>query len=211
MTARWSIAIVLAACAEPKLSCPDTSTASPGQPCSYPARAITIDGDLSDWDLDVPPPAATCTECACSTCTAGQVTRLRGTRTIDGGVALLVETVGPPRVDALASYLVSLFQLDGPSYGLSLRVTPSSLGMTVETSSASVAIDGLTASVAFASAASPAGTWGIELELPIGELPFGGGFAAAGELDVGAFGGRQPQVPTIGACWDATAPLCQPR
>jgi hypothetical protein len=59
--------------------------------------------------------------------------------------------------------------------------------------------------VAFAFSQSPLSTTGIELAINLDALPFAGG-----ALAFGGVAGSQA-YPTIQACWDATAALCQPR
>ena len=203
-----ALAYALAACSAPQLDCPDTTTTTAGASCSYPAHAIAIDGDLADWD-PVPSPSEACTACRCTTCTAGQVVGLRGTRTDDGNVALLVETDGEP-ASTSSSYLVSMFPLEGPQYALAVRAV---VGGAPTVTLAGTPVAGVPVQAAAGGASSPAGTWGLELEIPIDALPFAGGFGVNAELEqyrLAAWDAAQAQVPTIATCWDAGAPVCQP-
>ena len=194
MIARFALACVLGGCTVPTLECANSIPAVDGR-CAYPAHAIAIDGDLSDWS-DVP--TASCPGCTCANCTGpGDVVTMRATATTDGKLALLAQTNGPP---VNVTYVLALATYDGPSLVLNMFASPSEAAS--EGTNFPDEFTGLP--IAFAFSQSPLGTTGIELAIDLDALPFAGGALAFGGIS-----GTQA-YPTIQACWDPTVALCQP-
>jgi hypothetical protein len=217
MTARVVLACLLAGCGAPTKQCVDFSLAVDGQ-CPAPAREITIDGDLSDWD-DVPDFTSACVECYCTTCGSGEVVTLRATATTDGKLALLAQTKGlpiqapaHPLQVAVPSYLFGLSTLTGPQTGVQLFATANASA--VEMTDAGELFAGLPVAYAFGGSASPGGITGVELAIALDALPIAGGGIINGQLverDDASVQPEQTVVPTVATCWDASAAVCQPR
>ncbi len=183
--------LVLAACGDPNAACPQSNIASGGG-CAAPELAITVDGYGTDWDL-LPP-------VTCATCGPADVMRIRGARTLDQRVAILVEFPSGAATDDMHSYRITLGPLDGPLYLFGIRAQVNNTSMTLN----DVPITGLPLATAFGPA--------LELALPTAALPFSGGFGITAGLEMlsgtewvaAEFSTRNATI-----CFDPSSSLCQ--
>jgi hypothetical protein len=196
---RVVVLAMLAGCSDPGGTCAQNRAhVTWDGTCEFPPSAITIDGDLSDWDslLAYPPD--------CLDCKPGEVAGMYATITTNGEVAVYAKTIDAPLLDARHSYYVELLPLIEPLYGLGFRVTPSG----------AEALVGYNIAVTGIPVRSAIGATGVELAVPISALSFTSGTQAYGELDsfeFGSWGYEQLVTPHLApACWDPQAELCRP-
>lgn len=182
---------MLGACGAPSF-CPATERVD-GTGCVAPMAVLAIDGDSGDWDV-LPPPTG------CEICTPGAVARVRGARTPDDRLALLLEVQGTAPMDAQHSYRITLSPVSGPLYYISVRARA---GLAAQLDLTELPITGLPVEQGFGTV--------LEIAVPIAALPFAGGASVTAGLETFTTLGWVADLystRTSTVCWDPTSPVC---